>query len=247
VTYPNGVRVRNSSESLDMAEGACMSQIRCVNCHEPHTAGVPSGGPTLKRHVDACVECHPQYDTPEKSAAHSRHSAKSGVNCLDCHMPRISQGIDEVSRTHRISMPVEQSMISAGAPNACNLCHLDKSVRWTMSELKRGWGRDIVPLDTTPPECLEQPAGQLWLKSSKSIERIVAINAYARSPLWKAHVPDVLRALNDENPVNRSFALFAVDRILGRPLAVSEMDILEGPVQRRKQVELLQATLEKKR
>lgn len=246
-SHPNGSRTRNSAEARDLLGGACATKIRCVTCHEPHTPGIPSGGPTQPAHLAACTQCHPQYAAPEQAAAHSRHAAATGVDCLDCHMPRISQGIDEVSRTHRISMPVEQSMISTASLNACNLCHLDKPVRWSLAEMKRGWGRDIVPLDTTPPDCLDQPAGQMWLKSSRSIDRIVAIDAYARSPLWKSHVPQVLRALNDENTVNRSFGLIALERILGRPVAVSEIDILAGPVQRRKQIEGLQGVLEGRR
>jgi hypothetical protein len=245
--FPNGARVRNSSEASDLLEGACTTKIRCVTCHDPHTAGVPSGGPTLPHYLDACVRCHPKYETPEQAAAHSRHSAKSGVDCLDCHMPRISQGIDEVSRTHRISLPVEQSMISAGAPNACNLCHLDKSVRWTLDELKRGWGQDVQPLGATSAEHLDRPAGKLWLGSSESITRIVATDAYSRSPLWRANLHDVLRSLNDANPTNRAFALFAAERIAGRRLSVSEIDILAGPAQRRRQIDRLEAVLEKKK
>jgi hypothetical protein len=246
-TFPNGTRVRNSAEASDMLAGACTSQIRCVTCHDPHTPGVPSGGPTLPRYLDACVECHPKYAGPKEAEAHSRHSAKSGVDCLDCHMLRISQGIDEVSRTHRISLPVEQSMISEGAPNACNLCHLDKTVRWTLAELKRGWGQDVQPLDTTPADVLDRPAGKVWLESPESTTRIVATDAYARSPLWKAHLADVLGSLNDANPTNRCFALFAAERIAGRRLAVSEIDILAGPAQRSKQIGRLRAVLEKKK
>jgi len=247
VQHPNGARIRNSAESSDLLAGACATQIRCVDCHDPHTRGVPSGGPTLTRHLDACIGCHEKYADDKQAVAHSRHSLKSGVDCLDCHMPRYTQGIDEISRTHRISHPVEPSMISKGAPNACNLCHLDKSVQWTLDELKRGWRQDVKPLDTTPPELLARPAGELWLKSSKSIIRMAATDAYARSPMWKTHIPEVLNALNDGNPVNRSFGLFAVERILDRPLGVNEIDILAGPAQRRRQIDLLRGTLEKKR
>lgn len=244
--HPNGARIRNSAEARDMLDGACATQIRCVSCHDPHTAGVPSGGPTLPKYLDACVKCHPKYSTPEAGAAHSRHPAKSGVDCLDCHMPRITQGIDDMSRTHRISQPVEQSMISKGAPNACNVCHLDKSMRWTLSELKKGWGRDIQPLDGAPKEALEEPAGKVWLKSSQSIERMIAVDSYAKAPLWKPSLDDVLPALNDLNSTNRSLAVFSVERVLGRRLSVSEFDILGAPAQRSKQLEALRTALKKK-
>jgi Cytochrome c552 len=245
--HPNGAHHRNSAESRDLISGGCATQIRCVDCHEPHTPGVPSGGPTNPRHLDTCMRCHEKYSTEEQIEAHSRHSLKSGVDCLECHMPRISQGIDEISRTHRISLPVEQSMISKGAPNACNLCHLEKPVRWTLDELKRGWKQDIQPLAKTPGEFLDAPAGVTWLKSSESITRMVTTDAFSRSHLWKEHIPEVLNSLAEANTTNRSFAMFAVERMLGRPLAVREIDILAGPAQRRRQVELLRGTLEKRK
>src|SRR5262249_40172872 len=141
--YPNGAAIANSCEAGDMHGGACASQIRCVNCHEPHTAGEPSGGPTPAKHLRACVRCHTQYRDTEKATAHARHPISAGVDCLDCHMPRYVQGVDEVSRTHRIAAPVERSMAAGGLPNACNLCHLDRSLNWTLSELERGWGRQM--------------------------------------------------------------------------------------------------------
>jgi hypothetical protein len=243
VAHPNGARIRNSSESIDMLQGACSSQITCVTCHEPHTAGVPSGGPTLPEYVEACVKCHEKFGTEQQQAAHSRHSNK--VDCLDCHMPRLNQGIDEISRTHRICLPVEQSMISKGAPNACNLCHLDKTVRWTMDELRKGWQQDMQPLKDTKPEFLDAPAGKTWLKGPTLINRMVALDAYSRSPLWKSNIPEIAETLNDANPTRRAFALIGIERMLGRPVGVREIDIMAGPAQRQKQIDQFRPTLEK--
>lgn len=243
--HPNGARIRNSAEAADLFEGSCLTQIRCTNCHEPHTPGVPSGWTDPPKHLDACMNCHEKYSEDAQIAAHTRHDAKANVNCMDCHMPRITQGIDEVSRTHRISLPVEGSMISKGAPNACNLCHLDKSVRWTLDELKRGWGKTITPFDNTPAALLDQPAGKMWLKSARSIDRMIAVNCYARTGHWKENVADVLDSLNDVNPTNRAFNLFALERIVGRPLTVGEIDITAVPTRRSKQSRNLRPLLEK--
>jgi len=45
-------------------------------------------------------------------------------------MPRYTQGIEDLVRTHRISRPVEESMVARDSANACNLCHLDKPLSW---------------------------------------------------------------------------------------------------------------------
>src|SRR5205823_2532380 len=109
--FPNGAATCNSREALDLHAGACKSQLRCVSCHEPHTAGVSSGGPTPAKHLALCTSCHQNYAEPQAAAAHSKHPAGAQVNCMDCHMPRYNQGIDELVRTHRIAVPVEEVMV----------------------------------------------------------------------------------------------------------------------------------------
>jgi hypothetical protein len=52
--------------------------------------------------------------------------------------------------------------------------------------------------------------------------------------------------LNDTSPPNRAFAMFAVERILGRPLSGSEIDITRGPARRLEQMDRLRITLERK-
>ena len=143
--FPNGASKSNSAEALDHHAGFCTSQLRCVDCHEPHTAGQVSGGPDLIDHVAICTKCHQQYDDPAKAIAHSGHPVDADVNCLDCHMPKVNQGLANIIRTHRITHPVEEVMLQAGSANACNTCHLDKSTRWTIAELKKGWGVQWCP------------------------------------------------------------------------------------------------------
>ena len=91
-------------------------------------------------------------------------------------------------------------MISEGDPNGCNLCHLDRSVGWTLEKLKEGWNVEVRPGQRTAREALERPAGEVYLSSKRSITRMAGIDAYARSPSWKAHLPEITQALNDAAP-----------------------------------------------
>ena len=59
---------------------------------------------------------------------------------MNCHMPRINEGIQEVVRTHMIFSPNRRDMIEANHPNACNLCHTDKTIDWTLTHLKDWYG-----------------------------------------------------------------------------------------------------------
>jgi hypothetical protein len=242
VTYyfPNGGAIGNSCEGFDMQKGFCTTQLHCAHCHEPHTAtDRPSGSPLDPKHVAACVQCHSQYAEPEQALAHAKHPADSQVNCLDCHMPRYIQGVDELSRSHRISHPVEESMVRAGSANACNTCHLDKSLRWTLEELDKGWGRRITPQQDWPAHAkLDEPVGPLWLQGPNNHLRLLAAQCYGRSPLGPAMLPELIRALNDPEPLNRAFHQCAIQRVRGKPLHEPiPVEITETPARRREQIE----------
>jgi hypothetical protein len=194
--WPDGGVTRNSSEAFDLAAGACASAIACTDCHDPH------GAPPR----DACAGCH-----ADLAPDHARHPA--GVaSCLDCHMPRMVQGIGAVVRRHRISSPTDEAMLAAAAPNACNLCHLDRSIRWTLDAIDAGWGRRIAPGDWAWPD-LDAPAGEVWLDGDHRATRIAAAAAYARSPLGPAALPRLRARLDDPIAYDRMWIRFAVEEI----------------------------------
>jgi cytochrome c1 len=242
-SYPNGAGTWNSREAVDMLEGSCASQVKCTDCHDPHVASAPGGGPDRPEHIQACLECHEGYRDPEAREDHTQHGVE--VSCLDCHMPRIVQGLESVVRTHRISAPGDPRMLAAGAPNACNLCHLDRSIEWTAAALRLGWGRR-VPVNPTWSKAYggrtDAATGLAWLSSSVASHRLVAADAYARSPQGKTELGRLIRSLDDPMAVNRMFGLFAVERVLGRRLTEVEYSPTAPPETRRQQVaELLQA------
>lgn len=111
-TFANGAGVANSREALDMLAGACNPQIKCTDCHDPHITNGVDGQPASAKHVGACLKCHDKYADPIAAAAHSKHGNNPEITCLDCHMPRISQGLDMIVRSHRISSPADRIMLS---------------------------------------------------------------------------------------------------------------------------------------
>jgi hypothetical protein len=244
--YANGAAVWNSREAGDMARGACRSQVRCTSCHDPHQAG-PLDGAEKPAHAAACIACHPAYREPARIAQHTRHAAGS-VSCLDCHMPRITQGLDSVIRTHLISSPTDERMLAAASLNACNLCHLDKPVTWTLTALRTRWGRAIEPAPDWQKKYggdLEAPLGLTWLRSKDSSVRLVATDAYARSTIGKAMFPELMQALKDPIAVNRTFALLAAQRILGRKITREEFEATAPPADRAKQADALALKVER--
>ena len=227
--FPDGGATRNSSEALDLAAGACTG-IRCTDCHDPHR-----GGADDTRALVACTRCHAALAEPAAARLHSGHDA---VNCLDCHMPRTVMGIDHYIRSHRISAPSDRAMLAAGAPNACNLCHLDRSIRWTVDELATRFDARRDPRGWAYGD-LDAAVGEQWLASPQPAVRLVATAAYARSPLGRYALRDLVRGLDDALPHVRTWTTFAVEDILRRKLRDAEYDPRAPAAQRRTQIKKL--------
>ena len=225
--FPDGAALRNSSESLDLAAAPCTG-IRCIDCHDPH-----GGGSSEPWAIAACTGCH----APPGGPAHAG-AGHGGVSCLDCHMPRIVMGIDRHVRSHRISSPTEPAMLGT-APNACNLCHLDRSLGWTLDALAARHGVQIDPAAIAGPLDLDTPAGALWLRSPSPGVRLVAAAAYGRSRLGRAALGELLAGLDDDQAYVRAWTQLAVEAVLGRRLAPAEYDARAPREVRRAQLQRL--------
>ena len=128
-------------------------EFSCISCHEMH---LDSPGQTsiqkwartaqLKPKMDsdaACLQCHQTVAT--NITAHTHHSAdSSGSRCYNCHMPRTTYGLLHAIRSHQVSSPTVKESVDYGRPNACNLCHLDKTLAWTAEKLGV-WYHQLVP------------------------------------------------------------------------------------------------------
>src|SRR5262245_59051827 len=83
---------------------------------------------------EGCLQCHEQLRS--SLTAHTRHGATSaGSSCYNCHMPYTTYGLLRALRSHQISSPSVRASVETGRPNACNLCHLDKTLSWTSQYL----------------------------------------------------------------------------------------------------------------
>ena len=225
--YPGGGAMRNSSEALDMASGACMSQIRCTDCHDPHRRGAGAGAPIEPAHERACARCHQDI-----AAAGTEHSRHEGVSCLDCHMPRIVKGVTEAVRSHRIARPVEAAMVTGEHANACNLCHLDRSLPWTLAALEEHWGHSLELPDPVLERYGETPVGRVWLSASERNTRAIAASAYSRSTRGQETLAELIDIVDDDIAFYRMWNLFALEDLLGRPLGKDEFDPMAPPGQR---------------
>jgi predicted CXXCH cytochrome family protein len=207
-------------EYSDAMRGSCYLQLRCIDCHSPHRALGSKWAASGEQDDAVCLKCHEKYRDAPQRLAHTHHSAGSeGARCLSCHMPRINEGLQDVVRTHMIYSPTRADMIHANHPNACNLCHTDRPIDWTLDYLKQwyGHGYDDGKIAAHYPD-RKRPVALGWLKSDNPAVRLVAADALTRQGDRKA-LPQLFDALDDPYLVNRQFTAMGVQRMLKLRLA----------------------------
>lgn len=137
---------------------------------------------------------------------------------MNCHMPQINEGMQDVVRTHTIFSPTQADMIHENQPNACNLCHLDKSIEWTVKTLGEWYAAEFDPekIQENYPNP-DQAVGLGWLTGKHQPTRLVAAEAFARQQAqWG--LAELVGMLNDPYLLNRQFAQKAVELLTQRKL-----------------------------
>jgi hypothetical protein len=121
----------------------------------------------------SCTLCHQQAKYTSDVASHTFHRADSvGSECLNCHMPHTSYALFGALRSHQILVPRVASSVRHGVPNACNLCHLDRTLEWTQQQLFTWYG--TKPIELTD-EQRQVSAAILWLLKGDAAQRVIAV------------------------------------------------------------------------
>lgn len=155
-------------------------RMSCFSCHAMHKT--PDDPRTAHEWADthqvasgmngnaACLQCHPSIRS--NLTQHTKHQSDStGSLCYNCHMPYTTYGLLNALRSHQISSPSVSATVQTGRPNACNLCHLDKTLQWTSDHLERWYRIPVVPLE---PEQRSTAASLLWLLRGDAGQRALA-------------------------------------------------------------------------
>ncbi len=75
-------------------------------------------------------------------------------------MPYTTYGLLKAIRSHQIDSPTVQASQQTGRPNACNQCHLDRTLAWTADNLERWYG---TPRPRLTDDERQVAASVLWL------------------------------------------------------------------------------------
>jgi predicted CXXCH cytochrome family protein len=142
--FPDGTAHKNRMQGNDFVQSLMYTRgVTCFSCHDAH--GTDNPGIVREKGNALCLTCHgPNTQNGPHAASieqHTHHSAGgTGNECIACHMPKIAETIADVyvrSHTFRFVWPAETDSLKI--PNACNLCHTDKTTEWATAAL-RSWG-----------------------------------------------------------------------------------------------------------
>jgi predicted CXXCH cytochrome family protein len=139
--FPDGTAHKNRMQGNDFVQSLMYTRgVTCFSCHDPHgsdnVAMLRATGNSL------CLTCHaPNAQTGPLAPsieAHTHHKPdNAGSLCVSCHMPMIEETLGDVkvhAHTFRFITPAETETLKI--PNACNLCHADKTTAWAADVLK---------------------------------------------------------------------------------------------------------------
>ena len=140
--WADGRTRRFSNDAFGLWQSECFLRggATCLTCHAvPHNTDIDRN-PQLRPDANAlCTQCHREIGAA--TAAHTHHAAAgAGSSCVECHMPRTVYSIKAEIRDHSMTVPVPENTLRHDIPNACNLCHKDRSPEWAIGKMNQWWG-----------------------------------------------------------------------------------------------------------
>jgi hypothetical protein len=135
--FADGRPSASSFEYQALIQSRCHleGKATCLTCHTaPHAKEQdademkpPKDGSlkgTAREEASACLGCHAPVFADQ---GHSHHRSPEGQSCLGCHMPKVVTGVLDTFADHAIDIPVPENTQNHEVPNACNLCHTDRT------------------------------------------------------------------------------------------------------------------------
>ncbi len=147
IFWPNGMqRDEDYCETGVRLSRMGKAGVTCLDCHDPHTGKVklPQEDNTL------CLRCHGTGEAVNgikapviKIAEHTPcPQGGMGARCVECHMPESPYMARDPRRDHSFNSPDPMLSVELGIPNACTMCHKDKSNEWAAAAVKKYYGAE---------------------------------------------------------------------------------------------------------
>jgi hypothetical protein len=152
-------------------------------------------------------------------------------------MPYTTYGLLKTIRSHTVSVPSVTETTEHGRPNACNLCHADRTLGWTADALERWYGQPRPALTADQ----EQVSSMVLMAlSGDAGQRVIAAETMKWPPAQQAAgtawmAPQLIQLLDDAYDAVRYSAGRSLRSLPG--FSTFDADFNAGP-QMRRQVQL---------
>lgn len=215
-------------------QGEPGNRINCLSCHTMHGGDIKGQITEEKRSNKACTSCHTELASDDGLTLHSKHLAASpGSSCYSCHMPEVVSGIMAFHKTHKISVPEPSLTLEKNVPNACNQCHVDRSLNWTIARSKEMWPSRYGGLIAGGPD-FDRPESERGLFGGDALTRAMMADALLKHGERDRILPLLAEAFAADNyPIVR---FFAANGLMADHAGISKPDYLASPEMRAAQI-----------
>ena len=164
--YPDGRDLGENYTYTTWMMSSCVKsgQLDCLFCH------TSSGRYRFKaedKANQACAPCH--QDKVNNATQHTHHPVNNAGNrCISCHMPTTE--FARMRRSdHSMLPPAPSATIAFGSPNACNLCHKDKTPQWADQWARKWRKRDYQAKVLRRGTLIQAARGERVAKTSRNV------------------------------------------------------------------------------
>jgi len=182
IFYPDG-QIRDEDYEFGPFYASRMHNagVRCMDCHDPHTAKTILPGNNL------CMRCHTQGGFPNAPvivpAQHTFHQPEStGSQCVNCHMPQTTYMQRHPRHDHGFTIPDPLLTKQFNIPNACNKCHQDKDTDWSLAAVDKWFGDKMNRRTRTRTTTIAKARRG----DEDAREGLIALTQGDEIPYWKA-------------------------------------------------------------
>jgi len=216
--------------------------VRCSDCHNTHNLKLVKEGNAL------CAQCHqPQpaarfktlrpkdYDAPTH---HFHKPGSPGSQCVNCHMPARTYMVVDPRRDHSFRVPRPDLSVKLGTPNACNMCHTDRPIKWAANKVTE-WYRPKGQEEAHYAEIIAaartgDPAAEAKLIELAGDTEQPAIVRATALELLRGYGPKVLDAMvdgiKDKDPLVRTAAVDGLVRLGPKSRLATVTPLLKDPI-----------------
>lgn len=209
--YPDGRDLGENYTMTGWMMNKCKSasNLNCITCHTSSGRDRNKDNPN-----DACISCH--KDKGEHMEEHTMHKSSAELTCIDCHAPKREFVGRFLRSDHSFRPPMPEGTIRFKSPNACNMCHTDKSPEWANKVVKQRKNSNYQSMTMEWAQLIKEARNSEWknldkmlvhVKEGKLNEVVLTsfIRLLANCQDEKKWAP-IINALNNESPLVRAAA-----------------------------------------